>query len=149
LRPLALEVTPSSRVRFAWALLALLIAAALCLSSTPHPAWTSLAAVLAFALGWQPGRAILFGRGPMAIRRFEWTPGEPWRLERLDGTQESGCLTATSATLGPCILLAWTVGDSRWRPGCRRYALIEASQIGQAAYRALKGRLSILASRDS
>ena len=85
----------------------------------------------------------------MAVRRFEWGPDGLWNLERPDGAQESACLAATSATLGPWILLAWTVGDSRWRPGCRRYALIEASQVGQAAYRALKGRLSILASRDS
>jgi hypothetical protein len=108
-----------------------------------------LAAALALALGWLPGRAILFGRGPMAVRRFEWRSGGLWKLECPDGAQESACLAATSATLGPWILLAWTVRGSRWRPGCRRYALIEASQVGPAAFSALKGRLSILASRDS
>jgi len=104
---------------------------------------------LALALGWRPGRAILFGTGPLAVRRFEWVPGGPWQLERPDGTRETARLAGATATLGPWLLLAWTVGRSRWRPGCRRYALIESRQVGRAAFRALKGRLSMLASRDS
>jgi hypothetical protein len=85
----------------------------------------------------------------MAVRRFEWASDGLWHLERPDGTRETARLAGAAATLGPWILLAWTVGHGRWRPGSRRYALIEVSQVGTTAYRALKGRLSRPASRNS
>ena len=108
-----------------------------------------LAAAVAVALGWLPGRAILFGTGPMAVRRFEWTSDGLWHLERPDGTRETACLAGATATLGPWILLAWTVGNAQLRPGCRRYALIEVTRVGPEAWRTLKGRLSIEAFRIS
>ena len=105
--------------------------------------------MVALALAWRPARAILFCRGPMAVRRFEWTCDGWWQLERPDGARETARLAGATAALGPWILLAWTVEGARWRPASRRYALIESSQVGPIAYRALKGRLSIRACCDS
>jgi hypothetical protein len=100
------------------------------------------------ALGWQAGRALLFGGGRRTIRRFEWKAGGEWCLERADGVRESARLMDATSTLGPWILLAWAVGGPGWRAGSRRYALIDAWEVGPEAFRALRGRLALAAWRS-
>ncbi len=127
----------------------MLCALALGFSPTPHPAWRVSAALVALALGWLPGLAVLLVRGPFAVRQFEWESDGQWRLVRPDGRCEDGQLAGATVTLGPWILLAWTVGPRSWHPGNRRYALIGVSQVGRTAFRALKGRLAVAGGRHS
>jgi hypothetical protein len=122
---------------------------ALAFSPTPHPSWRVAGALAALALGWLPGLAILLGQGPFAVRGFEWSSTGRWRLARPDGSCEEGQLAGATATLGPWILLAWSVGLRRWGPTSRRYALIGVSQVGRERFRALKGRLSLSGGRRS
>lgn len=103
----------------------------------------------ALALASLPSFAVLLGRGPWAVRRFEWAPDGQWHLTRPDGRTEIGRLAPATATLGPWILLAWTVGTRRWSPLSQRYALVEVGQVAPAAFRTLKGRLSVFPGRDS
>ena len=150
---LAFDVRPSRRAQLAWTLFGLAFAVALGFSFIPHPVWSLIAPAaavfLALALAGLPGLAVLLGRGPLAIRRFEWLPDGEWRLTRADGRCEIGRLTGATATLGPWILLAWTVGTGRWRLLSRRYALIGVEEVSPAAFRTLRGRLSILPGRHS
>lgn len=146
---LAFEVHPCPWARLAWALFGLVVAAPLCFSFTPHPAWRVIAASAAVALAWLPAAAILWGRGALAVRRCEWTADGAWHLVRPDGVCETGHLTRATATLGPWILLAWNVGRRRGHPLSRRYALIGVSQVGREAFRTLKGRLSLPAAREA
>src|SRR5262249_52449889 len=95
------------------------------------------------AFGWLPGLAVLRGRGPLAVRRFEWAPDGQWQLSRPDGTCEVARLAGATVTVGPWILLAWTVESRPLRPGSLRYALIGVSRVGPEAFRALKGRLAL------
>jgi hypothetical protein len=99
------------------------------------------------AIGWRAGRALLFGGGTRAVRRFEWLAAGQWSLERADGVREEARLTDATATLGPWILLVWTVGAPGWRPRSLRYALIDAFEAGPEAFRGLKGRLSLTRGR--
>ena len=150
---LAFDVRPSRRAQLVWTLFGLAVAVGLGISVTPHPAWRLIAPaaalVLALAVAGLPGLAVLLGRGPLAVRRFEWLPEGEWRLTRADGRCETGRLAGSTATLGPWILLAWTVGAGRWRLLSRRYALIGVREVGPAAFRALRGRLSVLPRRHS
>jgi hypothetical protein len=132
-----------------WAIFGLLAGGALCFSSTPPLPWRLTAVALALAIGTLPGLAVIFTRGPLAVRRFEWTAEGEWQLQRGDGRCEIGRLAAATAMLGPWILLAWTVGPRRWHPLSRRYALIRAGQVSPAAFRALRGRLSLPGGRQS
>jgi hypothetical protein len=132
-----------------WALFGLLAGVALCFSFTPHPLWRAMAAAAALALAWIPALAVLAGKGPLAVRRFEWAPDGTWHLERPDGAREEGRLAGATATLGPWILLAWNVRTGAWNPLTRRYALIGVGEAGPEAFRALKGRLSVLGGRSS
>jgi hypothetical protein len=132
-----------------WAGFGLLSGAALCFSFTPHPAWRLLAAVVALAIAALPGLAVIFAAGPLAVRRFEWTPDGDWQLEGPDGVREAGRLAAATATLGPWILLAWTVSSRRGPPFRRRYALIREGQVSPPAFRALRGRLFLAGGRQS
>jgi hypothetical protein len=121
-------------------------------SFAPQPVWRLIsvaALVLAAALAALPALAVLAGRGPMAVRRFEWLPDGQWLVTRPNGRCETGRLTGATATLGPRILLAWTVSEGLGSPLSRRYALIEASRVSPVAFRALKGRLSMLPTRQS
>jgi hypothetical protein len=128
----------------AWALFGLLTGGALCFSLTPHPAWRALAVAVALAVGTLPALAVLFTKGPLAVRRFEWTADGEWRLERPDGRCETARLAGATAALGPWILLAWVVVGARpWHPFGRRYALIRVGQVGLVAFRALRGRLAL------
>lgn len=122
-------------------------AATLCLTATPHPVWRALAAGFAVAMGWAAGRAVLLGRGPRAVRRFEWSADGTWHLARPDGTVEPAILANATATLGPWILLVWAVGSPGWRSIRRRYALIDVLEVGAGAFRELKGRLALTAGR--
>jgi hypothetical protein len=126
---------------------------ALVFSLATHPTWRLIAAaaavLFALALAALPGLAVLGGRGPLAVRRFEWLPDGTWQLTRSDGRCETGQLTGATATLGPWILLAWTVAAGRWSPLRRRYALIGVGEVGRAAFRVLTGRLSMLHGRHS
>jgi hypothetical protein len=107
------------------------------------------AGVAALALGLLPALAVLLARGPWAVRAVEWAADGQWHLTRPDGRAELGRLARATATLGPWILLAWTVGTRSWSPLSQRYALVEMGQIGSAAFRALKGRLAVLPGRVS
>jgi hypothetical protein len=109
----------------------------------------SLAAVPVIWLAGLTGLAVLWAKGPLAVRRFEWLADGEWRLTRPDGRSETAALTAATARLGPWILLVWRARAGRWRPLSRRYALIGASQVSPAAFRALRGRLSTLPARHS
>jgi hypothetical protein len=99
----------------------------------------------AVALGWSAGRALLLGRGPQAVRRFDWAASGEWHLERADGRREPASLSDATVTLGPWILLVWVVAGPRWRLTRLRYALIDVREVGQTSFRALKGRLFITA----
>jgi hypothetical protein len=132
-----------------WAMFALLVGGALCFSSTPPLPWRLTAAAVALAIGTLPGLAVIFTTGPLAVRRFEWTAEGEWQLQRPDGRYEIGRLAGATAALGPWVLLAWRVGSRPWHPFCRRYALIRAGQVSPAAFRALRGRLSLPRGRQS
>ncbi len=125
-------------------LFGLAAALALCFSFTAQPAWQVIAPAAALTFAWLPGLAVLLGRGPLAVRRFEWTQDGQWLLTGPHGRSEAGCLAGAAATLGPWILRAWTVEAGPWRLLRRRYALIGVRQVGRAAFRALRGRLSML-----
>lgn len=146
---LVFEVRPCRRAQLLWTLFGLAAAVALCFSFTPHPAWQAIAPAAALALAWLPGLAVLWGRGALAVRRCEWEPDGQWRLTRPDGRCETGLLVGAMATLGPWILLTWSVKPGGWRPFGRRYALIGVRDVGPAAFRALRGRLSVLSGPDS
>ena len=140
---------PCRRAQLAWALFGLLAGVALCLGFTPRPIWRVIAASAALALAWLPGVAILWSRGPLAVRGFEWAADGEWHLVRPNGVRETGHLAGATAALGSWILLAWTVGSRRWHPLSRRYALIRESQVGPEAFRALRGRLSLQGGRQA
>jgi hypothetical protein len=119
-----------------WAVFGLMVTVALMCAPDPVAAWRFLAALLAVALGGAPACAVLFSRGPQAVRGFEWGTDGVWHLTLIDCTTRSGRLIHATATLGPWILLAWETEGSP-----RRYALIEESRVGSTAFRGLKGRL--------
>ena len=121
---------------------------ALCSSFAPQPVWHLIAPAVAVALAALPGLAVLGGRGPLAVARFEWTQDGAWRLTRPDGRAETGRLTSATAALGPWLLLAWTVGQRRWGLLSHRYALIGVADAEPGAFRVLTGRLRLLGSRD-
>jgi hypothetical protein len=132
-----------------WAVFGLMVTVALVLApyfnpAGPAAAWRFLAALVAVAFGGAPARAVLFGRGPRAIRGFEWGTDGVWHLTLIDGTTRTGRLIHATATMGPWILLAWEMEGSP-----RRYALIEESRVGSAAFRGLKGRLRLQARREN
>jgi hypothetical protein len=123
-------------------------------SFTAHPTWrliapAAAAVLFALALAALPSLAVLGGRGPLAVRRVDWWPDGTWQLTQPDGRCETGQLVGATATLGPWILLAWTVAASRWSPLSRRYALIGVGEVGRAPFRVLTGRLSMLYGRHS
>jgi hypothetical protein len=147
---LAFEIPPCRRARLAWALFGCLAAIALCFGFTQLAAWPLIAPVaVGLTLASLPALAVLWGRGPLAVRRIEWAPDGQWHLMRASGQFEVGRLNGATATLGPWILLAWTVGPGAWHPLRRRYALIGVSEVGAPTFRALKGRLSLLGGRRS
>src|SRR4051794_13295099 len=81
---LALDVRPCRRARLAWTLSGVAAAVALGFSffrSTEWSAalWPLIATTVALALAWRVGLAVLAVRGPLAVRRFEWTPDGEWR----------------------------------------------------------------------
>jgi hypothetical protein len=141
---LAFDVRPCRRAQLVWTLFGLAVAAALCFSFTPHPAWRVIAPAAALALAWMPGLAVLRVKGPLAVRRCEWAAEGEWRLTCPNGRCETGRLAWATAALGPWILLAWTVRAGRSSLPSRRYALIGVSELGPAAFRVLRGRLSML-----
>src|SRR5262245_20287944 len=134
---LAFDVRPCRRAQLVWMLFGLVVAVALGFGVWHEAPWSlitapgaggvaggpafGLALAVTVAIGLAgltglaglaglPALATLAGRGPLAVRRFEWLPDGTWLLTRLDGQPESGRLTGATATLGPWILLAWTVG---------------------------------------
>ena len=101
--------------------------------------WRAGAAILAVLLAWAPLRAIVFGRGPHAVRRIEWAGGTDWRLTDGHGRLWPARLHPSSAGFGPWLLLVWSAPGrrrGRWR------GLIDASASDPRAFRALKGRLN-------
>ena len=123
--------------------------AALIFSSSPDPAWRLLAGLIAGGLGGTPVLAMLLGRGPHAIRGCKWGTDGTWQLTLTDGTTATGTLTPATATLGPWILLAWRTDVPVRHGSRRRYAVIEESRADLIAFRALKGRLTLLAGRPA
>ena len=151
---LAFDVRPCRRAQLAWTLFGVAAAVALGFSffrsvEWPSALWPLIATGAALALAWRAGLAVLATRGPFAVRRFAWTPDGEWRLETPDGRLETGSLTGATAALGPWILLAWTVNAGHRRRLEPRYALIGVWDVSPAEFRALKGRLSLLAGRHS
>jgi len=131
-------VRPSRGARLG--LLGLLaVATVACLfASQPAPQWRALGVLLALGLGWTPARTIFFGRGRHAVRAIEWRSDGTWWIGDGRHPCQEADLQASTATLGPWILLVWR--QPRFR---RRYALMDAGCIGAATFRALKGRLRI------
>ena len=140
------------------ALCTLLISTTLGFSPTPHAGWRALAAVLTVTLAWPPVSTVLFQRGPRAVRRFEWAADGRWFLIDMFGARRQAWLSASSASLGPWILLVWSTGAPRFglerivgplRDVARRqhsrtrYALIDVAAVGRPGFRALKGRLRL------
>jgi hypothetical protein len=135
-----------------WTLFGLAAGASLCFSSLQLPGWPGVllpltVAAVALALVCLPALAVLGATGPFGVRHVEWAADGKWCLTRPDGRRETGRLTRATMTLGPWILLAWTVGSGA-RPR-RRYALMGAAEAGPETYRALKGRLTLAGSRQS
>jgi hypothetical protein len=150
LPPISLEVHPSRFARLAWSLFVLVIAGALCLSPGPNPIWLLFFVPLALGLWWPAGRALLLGRGPRAVIRFEWASDGQWLLEYPDGGRQDAALLGTTVTLGPWLLMVWSVraGPGRGPIGLR-YAFIEASEVDRTLFRALKGRLLMAGGRGA
>jgi len=129
------------------ALFCLVAVTTLVLVSTPAPAWRWLAALSAVAMGGSPALAVLFCRGPQAIRRFEWGTDGVWHLTLVDGTARQATLSGATATLGPWILLAWRAQNAGQPRSRLMFGLIEERQVGRAPFRAFKGRLRLTAAR--
>ena|GEM_PF-2826690 len=99
---------------------------------------------------------MLFQRGAAAVRHFEWQQDGSWFVTEHpaaswpDGSLVPARLHPATACFGPWVLLAWSTGPGwpRGRSG-RRYAFIDAREVGPAAFRLLKGRLALEASRAS
>lgn len=94
-------------------------------------------AVVAALLAFKPLMAIVYGRGPDAVRRIEWSGDGDWQLKDGAGRRWAAQLHPSSASFGPWMLLVWnTPGRGRMR------SLIDAAATDPAAFRALKGRLN-------
>lgn len=94
-------------------------------------------AAVAALLAFRPLMAIVFGRGPDAVRRIEWSAEGVWQLTDGGGRRWAAQLDPSSASFGPWMLLVWkTPGRGRVR------SLIDAAATDPAAFRALKGRLN-------
>jgi hypothetical protein len=126
---IAFEVRPSLRAQVAVLVFVAVAAAASWLADNP-------AVLVSLALGWNPVRTIVFGRGRRAVRFVEWRADGRWWI----GSEVR--LHPATSTLGPWILLVWR--NPAWR---RSYVLVDANCIGQATFRTLKGRLRIEAGR--
>jgi hypothetical protein len=147
LPPIRLEVPCSRFARSSWSLLALVTAGAFWLSGGPHPTLLLIAAAAAGALWWPAGRAVVLGQGPAAVPRFEWDAEGQWWLESLNGRRQEATLLGVTSTLGPWLLMVWSVrGGAGWARFRRRYALLDVRCVDLVMFRALKGRL-LLASR--
>lgn len=126
-------------------LFVLLTSLSLFVAPGPSWRWRLSAAVIAVVLGWRPARAILFQRGAAAVARFEWSADGRWWLGDRYANRVGAQLARQSAGLGPWLLLVWhDVGRPR-RPGLVRYGLIDARYVSPEVFRALRGRLKLLA----
>jgi hypothetical protein len=115
------------------------------LAPAPAAGWRLVAGLIAVALGWHPLRTVVFQRGAAAVRRFEWAANGAWSVGDRNGTQLPVRLDPATAALGPWVLLVWTGAPGTVRG--RRYALIDAADVSQSAFRALRGRLKLTAAR--
>src|SRR6185312_1898046 len=124
---LDLEVPPSRRLQALAVLFLVLLAGSLVFASAPAPAWRALAGLCTGLLLWPSMRALVFQRGPRAVRRLSWAPDGRWFIVLGDGIEQEVFLHPSSAALGPCLMLAWT---STPGPLARRcYALIDGASV--------------------
>jgi hypothetical protein len=128
-------------VQAATLLFALGIAMSLGLSPAPALWWRLLAGATTAMLAWHPLRSMIFQRGPMAVRRFEWACEGSWLIVHRDGVRRPVYLHPASAAIGPWIVLVWTGRPARFAR--RSYALIDAARVSPAIFRALRGRLKL------
>ena len=144
---IALDVQPSARMQAAaLAVLGAMVLACLLLPRPDLP-WKLLAAGTTLALAWRPVERLVFGRGPGAVRRIEWSPvagssgrsAGQWVIVDGSGVRRRPvALSPGSMVLGPWMLLVWS-GDGR-----RRFrAVVDMACTDPRACRMLKGRLRL------
>jgi hypothetical protein len=133
-------------------LFAIMMALSLVLAPAPPWEWRLVAGSIALALAWSRVAAIIFQRGRAAVRQFEWAGDGVWRIRDRSGRWEHASLAPETAAVGPWILLVWNAcqeGDHLGNrcPNGRRYCLIDAADVSQSAFRALRGRLKFFLPR--
>jgi hypothetical protein len=119
------------------ALLALSILGLLC---APWPAlgWRGVLIVLTLVLAWSPLRAIVWGRGPGAIRHVKWNPEGTWRISNgQDDAWEEVEWMSGSARLGPLVFMIWR------QQHLRRYAVLDSACAHPHTFRTLCTRLRL------
>lgn len=119
---------------------------ALTLAPSPPWPWRVLTAGLVLLAAWRPVAASVFGRGPAAVRSFEWAADGQWRIAGERGGSVCAVLAPATATIGPFLLLLWRE-EGQPAPGRRRYALLDAGTVSPALFRALRARLKLTAHR--
>jgi hypothetical protein len=122
-------------------LFALLIALSIYAAPAPAWPWRLLAGLAAVAFGWRPIRAIVFQRGPAAVRALEWAADGRWSVRDGSGQWMPADISSQTAAVGPWILLAWKGSQGRL------YALIDAAHVSRTGFRALRGRLKLALGR--
>lgn len=138
---LDLEVAPSRRAQAAAMLFLLMVAVLLAVAPAPAALWRGIAALATGVLVWHPMRAVIFQRGPSAVRRLIWASDGGWSVAQGEGGPRAVSLHPSSAGIGPWLLLAWTASPAF---GARRvYALIDAACVSPVTFRTLRGRLKL------
>jgi len=138
---IALDVRPSGRAQAVAAVALAVAVAAILLLPGVGLAWRVAAAGALVVLAGRTWKESIFGLGPTAVRRIEWTPEggmRAWVLVDRCGVRRQVRLSPASLVLGSWMLLVWVGPD-----GSRFRALVDAACTDRCAYRALKGRLRL------
>jgi hypothetical protein len=107
----------------------------LILAPWPPAGWRSLVAVSIFVLAWPPLRAMVWVKGPYAVKNVEWSMDGAWHIGVGGGEPRVVELATGSAVLGPLVFLAWTGG------GGRRHAVVDSACSNPQIFRTLCARL--------